>query len=267
MSLRGGPRRGTVLPPGYRILARLHRSNHFDVFDAWDEARGCRCVIKTPRPDRRDHPRTRRQLLREGRRLERWAHPHLVRAWAVHTDPQPFVVMETLTGETLSHLIDTATRPLPARQAAWLGLHLSSAVGFLHAQGVLHLDLKPSNIVAAEGRAIIIDLSVSRAPGRMRGGLGTWGYMAPEQLDRGPVDGAADVWGIGAVLFEAATGEPACDDDARTDAVTQRWARTRGPFAAVVRACLHQDPAERPTLPELERRLASVAGVAPYPPR
>jgi len=79
-------------------------------------------------------------------------------------------------------------------------------------RGYLHLDLKPSNIIADGGRAIIIDLSIARRPGRAPAGLGTWCYLAPEQARGGHVCDAADVWGVGAVLFEALTSKPPFDD-------------------------------------------------------
>ncbi|HSJ18778.1 MAG TPA: protein kinase, partial [Solirubrobacterales bacterium] len=125
--------------------------------------------------------------------------------------PGPLVVMETLGGETLAHMLET-DGPLDIKDAAQLGLQLGSAVRYLHANGVLHLDLKPSNVVAEAGRARLIDLSVARPPGSARAGIGTWCYMAPEQASGGSLGHAADVWGIGAVLFEAAVGEAPFED-------------------------------------------------------
>ncbi len=122
------------------------------------------------------------------------------------------VVMETLAGETLGHMIEVREVELSAPELAQLGLHLASAVRYLHRHGILHLDLKPSNIIAECGRAKLIDLSVARPPGPAHGGVGTFFYMAPEQVRGGELGPAADVWGIGVVLFEAATGEPAFDD-------------------------------------------------------
>jgi serine/threonine protein kinase len=71
-------------------------------------------------------------------------------------------------------------RPLSAVELANLGAHLAGALRHLHAEGVLHLDLKPSNVIAENGRAKVIDLSHARAPGRVPAGNGTWCYMAPE---------------------------------------------------------------------------------------
>jgi serine/threonine protein kinase len=253
------------------VLGRIHRSNAYDVLDAWDTTRWCRCVVKTPRPDRRDDRGVRARLLREGRRLRAFAHPHLVRAWEVHDDPVPLVVLETLTGQTVSHLVDPAPRRIGAADAAWLGLHLVSAVHYLHGRGLLHLDLKPANVVAEAGRAVLIDLSVAAPPGRMRAGRGTWCYMAPEQARGGDVGPPADVWGLGVVLYEVLAGEPAYRDD-DTDRPQLRGAppplrrlrRTAPPLHAVVDGCLSPDPADRPGLGELASALAAVAGTGMY---
>jgi serine/threonine protein kinase len=259
-----------TLPPGYRRLGRLHRSALYDVFDVWSDARWSRCVAKTLRRDRRDDRRARAQLLREGRRLQAMSHPHLVRAWEVHAGDPPVVILETLTGQTLAHLIDGA--PLRAPEVAMLGLHIASALRYLHGAGLLHLDLKPSNVVAEAGRAVVIDLSVSRPPGHVAAGRGTWCYMAPEQARGGTVDAAADVWGLGVVLFEAATGSAAFTDTAtgrpqlRAAAPPIRSLR-RVPAAlgGIIDGCLSPAPADRPSLADVRAALEPVAGVAGLP--
>jgi serine/threonine protein kinase len=203
---------GAELAPGYRALEHLRRGTDLDVYDAWSEERACRCVIKAVRPDRLDREGPRERLLAEGHLLQRLTHPHIVRAYEVIEEPVPMVVMETLAGETLGHMIEEREVELSAVELAQLGLHLSSAVRYLHRHGVLHLDLKPSNVIAECGRAKLIDLSVARPPGPAHPGIGTHWYMSPEQARGGLLGAPADVWGIGAVLFEAATGEPAFDD-------------------------------------------------------
>jgi eukaryotic-like serine/threonine-protein kinase len=203
---------GETVAPGYDVIEHLRRGRNLDVYDVWSTERACRCVVKALRPDRlgREGPRTR--LLGEGRLLCRLTHPHIVRAYEVIEEPLPLVVMETLAGETLGHMIDVREAVLSTPELAQLGLHLASAIRYLHAHGWLHLDLKPSNVIAECGRAKLIDLSVARPPGPAHGGIGTLYYMAPEQVRGGQLGPAADVWGIGTVLFEAATGEPAFDD-------------------------------------------------------
>lgn len=273
--------------PGYRTIELLRRGRDLDVYDVWSEERACRCVIKSVRPDRLHHEGAKRRLLEEGRLLQRLTHPHIVRAYEVSDDPLPMVVMETLAGETLGHMIDRDAE-LSVPELAQLGLHLCSAIRYLHLHGVLHLDLKPSNVIAECGRAKLIDLSVARAPGPAHAGIGTHYYLSPEQA-RGDVLGpAADVWGIGVVLFEAATGEPAFDDpDAPDDGdddldydesgsesldegdypqltATARRVDEHRPLprelADLVAACLDPSPELRPSVDELMRRLEPLGG-------
>lgn len=269
---RGGPRRGTRILPGYRVLGRIHRSHVYDVLDVWSEERWSRCIVKTPRPDRLGDRGARARLLREGRLLRAMSHPHIVRAWEVHDAARPCVVLETLTGQTLGHLLDTAARPLGPREAAHLGLHLVSALRYLHGRGLLHLDLKPANIVAEQGRAVLIDLSVCQRPGRIRAGRGTWCYMAPEQARGGDVTSAADVWGLGVVLFEALTGDAAFTDGETERPQLRRPAppvrsirRVPGGLGALIDACLAPAPGDRPGLGEARTVLERVAGVEGMP--
>ena len=255
--------RGRAVAPGTTILAHLHRSEGLDVYDAWNEPRGCRVIVKTLRPDRLIAPGARRRLLREGRLLRRLTHPHIVRVYEVHDGSRPAVVMETLRGQTVEHLITEARRPLSGLELANLGAHVAAALRHLHGAGVLHLDLKPSNIVAESGRAKVIDLSHARPPGRVQAGNGTWCYMAPEQVHGGEIGAAADVWGLGIVLYAAATrSNPFADVAERLDVdepqlyarlPALRRARPRLPAAlpALVDACLEPEPGARPALDEI----------------
>ena len=146
------------------------------------------------------------------------------------------------------------------RNIAHLGLHVCSAAQYLHLNGILHLDLKPSNIVSECQRAKILDLSIARPPGRSAKDAGTRNYMAPEQARGDHLGPAADVWGIGAVLFEAATGElpfDAHDEEDRYEQLERRaepvrsYRRVPAAFNALVGSCLEPDPALRPTVGEL----------------
>jgi serine/threonine protein kinase len=125
-------RAGAHIAPAYEVLEHLHRSNVLDVYDAWSAERDCRCILKALRPDRADDARAARRLLSEGRLLERLSHPNIVRGYETIRSPAPLIVMETLTGETLAHLVERRTRPLSARELAFLGLQLGAAIGYLH---------------------------------------------------------------------------------------------------------------------------------------
>ncbi|MFD5466742.1 serine/threonine-protein kinase [Kitasatospora sp. NPDC127059] len=263
---------GASIAPGYQVLAHLCRTGWLDVYDAWSEERDCRCVVKVLRPDRRRDRELRERLLREGRWLTEFTHPHLVRGYGTGERPQPYAVSETLGGETLAHLLARRPRRPAATDLALLGLQLISAVRYLHGKKLLHLDLKPANIVIDCRRAKLLDLSVARPPGPARPGLGTKGYLAPEQAVGGRLTAATDVWGLGATLYRAATGELPFDGAPSNPAApVSRRRRLPGPLAGAIDASLHLDPADRPTLTQLADTLDDLLplgrrAVPPPPP-
>ncbi len=251
---------GTELAPGYEVLAHLSRGRALDVYDVWSEELQALCVAKALRPDRMRHAGARRRLRNEGRLLLGLGHPHIVRAYRLIERPHPIVVLEALTGATLAYLVDTRPRRMPLTELAYLGLQLCSAIGYLHRNGVLHLDLKPSNIVSEQGMAKVIDLSLARPPGPGPRGLGTRQYLAPEQARGGVFTEAADVWGIGGVLYRAAARRrpfEGLDDDGAYAQLTHRappiasYRRLPPTLGGAIDRCLEPDPARRPTLTEL----------------
>jgi serine/threonine protein kinase len=255
------------------VSEHLARSRRLDVYAAWDEERACPVVVKTLRPDRRAEPELRAALRREGELLRDLAHPHLVRAYAVHDEPRDAVVLETLAGRTVQHALRTAGRLPSAAQVAVLGAQLGGALRFLHRHGVLHLDVKPANVVLGhDGLGRLIDLSHAGPPGSYAPGRGTWSQRSPEQCRGGALTGAADVWGLGILLRELATGVNPLEDLAEahdTDhpalagpvppARADR-PRLRRELAGLLDAMLFPVPADRPGLDEVLARLAAVAG-------
>ncbi len=271
---------GSILAPGYEIVEHLHQSNNFDVYYVFSEERACRCIAKAPRQDLLEVAKVRRGLLREGRLLGKLTHPHIARLYETLEVPQPTLILETLTGETLSYIIDTNYRRLPLSSLVNLGLHLCSAIHYLHAHGILHLDLKPSNIVSERGMAKILDLSIASPAGRVEKGAGTKQYMAPEQVRGGLVGPETEVWGIGATLYEAATDVTPFNAEYETDTGGLTWTdtdlddyeqvqrraepvryhrRVPSAFANTVDSCLEPDSARRPTLEDLTRNLEALA--------
>jgi serine/threonine protein kinase len=253
------------LPAGYRPLALLADGRRLETWDAWDEARGTRCVVKLLRADRRDDPRVRQAVLLEGHLATTLAHPHLVRGYDVLDDP-PTVVLETLRGATLSALVEEES--LGLADVAELGCQLASVLGYLHRHDWLHLDLKPDNVVVDHGLAVLIDLSLAGRPGTGRPGAGTRGYLAPEQATGRGLSPATDVWGLGMTLIDALARTAPYGDEATWES-RRRWplVHRRMPVAPegldqlpeevrdLLAACVSLDPAARPLLAQVRSAL------------
>jgi serine/threonine protein kinase len=235
------------------------------VLDVYSEERGTRCVVKVLQ--RNGDRRGARALVSEGRLLLSLTHPHIVRAYALVRRPRPALVLETLPGETLAHLLERrARRRLAARDVARLGVQLASAIRYLHRAGYVHLDLKPSNVICHAGLVKLLDLGIARRPGRIGAGIGSRPYLAPEQARGERVDGAADVFALGAVLYEAAVGRRPFSANRRADDRAPPVARGRrlpARLAHLIDACLDPDPRRRPPTAEVHATLAAIAASRP----
>ncbi len=260
---------GASIAAGYTVLRLINRSTFLDVYDVWSEERACHCVAKVMRPDRRDDRDLERDLLREGRLLKRLTHPHLVHAYEVMDEPEPIVIFEPLAGPTLAELVHCGKRRLTLASIAHLGIHLCAALHYLHGHRLLHLDVKPANIVAVGQIAKLLDLSLARPPGRGRAKWGTHEYMAPEQVRGGRFSPATDVWGIGVVLYESATARQAFPAGKDESSYAQlegpappigHYRRVPARLAAFVERCLSPEPADRPTLEAVMAALETIAG-------
>ena len=189
----------------YELLEKLADGHACETWDAWSHERGCRVIVRIG------------DVRREGRLLRRLTHPNVVRVYEVH---RGWIVLETLSGATLSALPELARA-----DAIEMGRQLCSAIGYLHRQGWLHLDLKPDNLIADGGRLKLIDFSIAQRPGRIEPGTGTRRWMAPEQEHGGRVSAATDVWGIAAVLRSVGLDHQVPEDPAERPAVADvlRW--------------------------------------------
>jgi eukaryotic-like serine/threonine-protein kinase len=269
-------RAGAEIAPGYEVVAHLSRSRSLDVYDVWSALRDCSCIAKAPRPDAPRRPRAIARLEREGAILERLSHPHLVRAYETVAGPDgPVVILETLAGETLSLALHRTARRLASVDVCLLGLQLCSALHYLHAEGWLHADLKPANVIVEAGKVKVIDLSLAREIGEAPGaGTGTRQYAPPEQARGDALTPAADVFGIGGILLEALTRRRPFADGSGEGAfpsLTERpprvaaLRRVPAPLASVVDACLEFDPADRPGVDEVARVLDELVWPAADP--
>lgn len=254
---------------GYDVVELLSRGEELDVYAVHSLERDCLCVAKLPRIDRPARREAVDRLRTEAERLIGLSHPGLVRGYELITGRRPVLIMETLGGETFGHLMDQRRTRLSVDDLAELGRQLCSVIGYLHRRQILHLDLKPANLVVESGRVTVLDLSHAGPAGSCPPGYGTDDYMPPEQWDGGEVGPASDVHGIGGVLFRGLTRQrpyrlidgPDADRDTRPagrrlDLGPLRSRRAVGPIAEVVEACLAPRPADRPTLAELATALA-----------
>jgi serine/threonine protein kinase len=237
----------------------------------WDEHRLAVLVAKVLRPDQAREPLALRELAREAELLGRLAHPVVVRSFGAVLDrPLPHLLLEHLDGPTLDELL-RGHGALALEQLLPLGLHVASALHYMAAEGVVHLDVKPSNIVMG-GPPRLIDLSVARTvaeAAKVRAPIGTDAYMAPEQCaPDGRLGPPADIFGLAATLYTALTGtRPFAPCDERFPQLTSRPAplprRTPRELAGVVLAGLDPDPAARPVAAELARALEPLVAALP----
>lgn len=257
---------GAQLLPGYRVRGHLRRGRPYDVYEVFCERRRCSCIAKTPRPAAASDPNVAAQLLEEGTRLAGLSHPHLVQVYELVEFSAPAVIMETLGGETLKFMIHDRGRPIAFAGLVHMGLQLCSALGYIHRNGLLHLDLKPSNIVNDRGRVKLLDLSLARPPGPGPR-CGTHTYLPPEQAVGGDYTAANDAWGIGVVLFEAITAQvpfPGSASGGHRQLVERRTVpaehhdRVPPAMVTLVNACLDPVAGQRPALGELEALLESL---------
>ena len=210
----------------------------------------------------------RARFLREARLAARLAHPNVVRIFDVGEDAErPFIAMEYVDGETLAELVRRRGQ-LPAREVADLGVQICRALAAAHEAGLVHRDVKPQNLLlGSNGLLKLGDFGIAFGLGGTRltmAGtvLGTAAYLAPEQARGEEVTAAADVYGVGAVLYELLTGRPPRTPTSLADLTDSTTiAPPVGAPPALVRVvmrCLASDPAARPpSAAELAHELAA----------
>ncbi len=200
---------GAEIAPGRVALKPLGGGSMYEVYLVWDEQLHAICVAKIVRPDQVEDEHVLKELAAEAAALERLAHPVIVRGFAaVPEGAHPHLLIEHLEGPSLRRLIKRGG-PLPLQQLLPLALSLSGALHYIAQMDIVHLDVKPDNIIVGVPPRLI-DLSIARTTEkakRVRKPLGTDAYMAPEQCapERlGELVGPpADVWGLGATLHHA----------------------------------------------------------------
>jgi eukaryotic-like serine/threonine-protein kinase len=266
---------GAEIVPGRHAVRLLGGGHRYEAYLAWDDALRTLVVVKIVRPDLVDHPGVLAGMAGEARALRRLSHPVIVRSFdAVLEGERPHLVLELLDGPRLSTLVRTSV--VAVEQVLSLGLQLSSAAHYLSVRKIVHLDIKPRNVIMA-GPPRLIDLSVAlplEELATITTPVGTDAYMAPEQCDPtrfteiGP---PADVWGIGATLYEALAKRkafPAVGGE-RFPQLAQRPAPlpddVPSVLAELVFSTLAPQPADRPTAAELADALEPIVAALPRP--
>jgi serine/threonine protein kinase len=250
----------------YRILERLGAGGMGEVYRAHDTHLDRDVAIKVLKPGTLDDG-ARRRFRREAEALSRLNHAHIATVFDFDSaDGADFLVMEYVPGSTLSERIVAGS--LSEREIAALAGDVASALEEAHERGIVHRDLKPANIVVTpKGRAKVLDFGIARLSGTVADVertttqttsefVGTLPYMAPEQVRGEAIDGRTDIYALGVMLFEMATGKRPFDDTHSgrlTDAIlhapitppTQLQPRLNPELERITLKCLERDPENR----------------------
>ncbi|QDE67414.1 serine/threonine protein kinase [Myxococcus xanthus] len=261
----------TVLGQKYRLRQRIGVGGMGTVYEAEQLDVGRTVAVKVLRQHLLGEPAVHARFRREAQATAGVKHPNIVEVMGFHDAPDepPFLVMELLRGQTLKSLMKKEG-PLPVGRAAAIAHQLATALVAAHQAGVIHRDIKPDNIFLVDTgtealQVKLLDFGVARlmheddatALGTESGAwVGTPSYMAPEQIRCRPVDGRADIYSLGACLYQMVTGQrpiDVADNVALLSAVLHNvpaplsGVRTDVPdgFSQVVERTLKKDPAAR----------------------
>jgi serine/threonine protein kinase len=245
---------GDHIDGAFTVMGAVDDGGADPIHLVWSHEAWCPMVLKTFRSKERGE--------QESALLARLAHPGIVRH--LGRTAGGGLLMEHLEGPTLRHALRAAPcRQLALGDALRIAVHVGAALAFMHGRDVVHLDVKPRNIIVQRGRPILIDLGAARR--REDWALdvleGTDEYMAPEQCRREPVSPASDVFGLASVLHEMLAGERPFPEGTKAVPFPQ-LAEQPASLAALrpevpdqlcslLAGCLAREPAARPALPDL----------------
>jgi Tol biopolymer transport system component len=270
---------GTRLGP-YEIIAPLGAGGMGEVYRARDTRLGRDVAVKVLLSHLTDDSDLAARFEREARSVAALNHPHICALYDVGREGErEYIVMELLEGETLAARL--ARGPLPSAEVLRLGTQIADALDRAHRQGLVHRDLKPGNVMLTRQGAKLLDFGLARpvTPGTVPGSsvvrpptpstptmsgpltaagsiVGTFQYMAPEQLEGGEADARSDLWALGAVLYQMATGRPPFEGTSQARLIAAILTTEPRPIAELVplappaldrlvRACLAKDPEDR----------------------
>jgi serine/threonine-protein kinase len=255
---------GDLLSSRYRISRFIARGGIGEVYEAHDALLGEAIAVKLLRPELSRKPGAQERFAQEIRLARKITHANVCRVFDVGVDGERvFFTMELHPGETLAHRI-RAGAPLEIDAAAPIVAQLLAGVGAAHAVGVVHTDLKPSNVLLAGPRVVVTDFGLA-VPGCATVGcgcemphlIGTPAYMSPEQVTGGSLVDQTDLFAVGVILFELLTGALPWNGATAHDMAHARLAGTvpsprqvrpglDSRWDEVIRACLEREPAARP---------------------
>jgi len=305
MSISAGSRLGP-----YEVLSPLGAGGMGEVWKARDTRLGRDVAIKVLPEHLSSSPESRQRFEREAKTISQFSHPHICALYDVGSqDGVAYLVMELLEGETLAARLVRGA--LPLEQTLSYGAQIADALEKAHRQGIVHRDLKPGNIMLTKSGLKLLDFGLAKGltpPGGKGSGsgrltalptaaggpnltqegtiLGTFQYMAPEQLEGKDADTRTDIFALGAVLYEMATGRKAFSGTSQASLITAIMSSEPAPISSistlappaldrVVRTCLSKDPEERwQSAQDVGRNLlwigeggsqAALAGVATAP--
>jgi eukaryotic-like serine/threonine-protein kinase len=271
MSLAPGVRLGP-----YEILAPLGAGGMGEVYKARDTRLERTVAVKVLPSQMSASPEVRQRLEREAKTISQLSHPHICALYDVGREGETeYLVMELLEGETLSDRL--ARGPLQLEQTLRYGTEIADALDKAHRQGIVHRDLKPGNVMLTKSGVKLLDFGLAKvmAPSQPQSGLtsvptmagtpnvtqegtilGTFQYMAPEQLEAREADARTDVFAFGAVLYEMATGKTAFSGTSQASLISAIMQSDPPPVSSmqpmsppaldrVVKTCLAKDPEDR----------------------